>query len=117
MSAAAATPNPATVWDTVPATAIAVPDAEVVIHTLPPPPPTFLGTLWDKTKKEPFIPIGFFATCGFLTMGLRSMGRNDTSKQQFFMRGRVGAQAFTVAAFAYGLYNMANKKHEEQQKH
>jgi len=85
-----------------------------------------------KFKEEPLVPIGmlfyfyhFFlylwliyysgaiTTAVCLTMGLISMKRNDSKKQQFYMRGRVFAQGFTICAVAFGmLYNIFTKKSE-----
>ncbi len=47
---------------------------------------------------------GFLSTAGILTAGVLSMGSGNKKKQQQLMRWRVGAQAFTVVAFLYGLY-------------
>jgi len=72
---------------------------------VPPQQQGFASRLWSKTKKEPLIPIGLVATVGFLTMGLLSMSKtNNSARQQFMMRGRVAAQAFTLGAFTFGLF-------------
>lgn len=55
-----------------------------------------------KTKENMFVPIGLLATTACLTMGLVNLRRGDSKKQQLFMRGRVGFQAFTLAAMTIG---------------
>lgn len=50
-----------------------------------------------------FVPLGLIATTVCLTMGLVNMSRGNSAKQQLFMRGRVGFQAFTIAAMCIGV--------------
>lgn len=45
--------------------------------------------------------------------GVYSMGTGDKRRQQLLMRGRVAAQAFTLAAFGYGLYTMRGVSHKQ----
>lgn len=53
------------------------------------------GILWKKLTENMLVPIGLAATTACLTLGLISMNRGDTRRQQLFMRGRVGFQLFT----------------------
>lgn len=43
-------------------------------------------------------------------MGLVSMTSGDKRRQQLLMRSRVGAQAFTLAAFGYGLWSVTARQ-------
>jgi len=85
-------------------------DYELDIRYPPPPPDGFLARLWYKTKKDPLVPLGFLATAGILTAGVLSMGGKDKKRQQKLMRLRVGAQAFTIAAFCYGLWHVQSEE-------
>lgn len=60
---------------------------------------TFAKRLTDNI----IIPCGLVATATCLLLGLHSMSRGDSAKQQFFMRGRVGFQAFTFIAMTTGV--------------
>lgn len=57
----------------------------------------------DLAKQNPLVPIGLFATIGFLTNGFRQMIKGDVVQQQYMMRGRVAAQGFTVMALVGGM--------------
>lgn len=56
------------------------------------------------------VSVGLAATVSALGLGLYQLAQNNSSRQQFFMRCRIGAQAFTVAAFAAGLWNVERKR-------
>jgi hypothetical protein len=43
-------------------------------------------------------------------MGVTAMGTGNKTRQQIMMRGRVGAQAFTLGAFLYGVYSVSQKR-------
>ncbi|TRY63597.1 hypothetical protein TCAL_05584 [Tigriopus californicus] len=55
-----------------------------------------------KMKENPFVPIGVGMTTFFLTAGLVSFLRRNSSQSQMMMRGRVAAQAFTICALVGG---------------
>ncbi|KAI1290258.1 HIG1 domain family member 2A [Halotydeus destructor] len=69
-----------------------------------------MDKLRRKTREEPMVPIGVAATTACLTMGLFAMKRGDSKRQQFFMRGRVFAQVFTIVAITGGLLHNLSKK-------
>lgn len=58
--------------------------------------------VWDKVKKNPFIPLGLGGTVYFLGKGILNMGNKRVSQQM--MRGRVVAQGFTLTALLVGLF-------------
>lgn len=47
-------------------------------------------------------------TASMLGCGLLAMKRGDSKKQQFFMRGRVLAQGFTLGVLVFGMLYTAN---------
>lgn len=57
-----------------------------------------------KVGNNLFVPVGLIATATCLTMGIVNLHRGNKEKQQFFMRGRVGFQAFTIVAMTLGTY-------------
>ncbi|XP_071566835.1 HIG1 domain family member 2A, mitochondrial [Temnothorax nylanderi] len=63
-------------------------------------------TIWQKakrkTKENPLVPIGALATTAALTVGLVSFVRGKEKMQQYMMRARVGAQAFTIVCMIVG---------------
>ncbi|EFN69763.1 HIG1 domain family member 2A [Camponotus floridanus] len=63
-------------------------------------------TIFDKAKRKtrenPLVPIGCFATTAALTAGLISFIRGKSQMQQYMMRARVGAQAFTIISIVAG---------------
>ncbi|XP_038651540.1 HIG1 domain family member 2A, mitochondrial [Scyliorhinus canicula] len=65
-----------------------------------------------KTKENPFVPIGMLGTAGALTYGLISFKRGKTRQSQLFMRARIFAQGFTVAAILVGVFAAALKRKE-----
>lgn len=64
---------------------------------------TFSNTILKKSKENIFVPLGLIATTACLTMGLVNMRRGNSAKQQIYMRGRIGFQAFTLAAMTIGV--------------
>ncbi|XP_075223314.1 HIG1 domain family member 2A, mitochondrial-like [Lycorma delicatula] len=63
-----------------------------------------------KFKETPLVPIGCFATVVCLGCGLYNLRSGNSVRQQIFMRGRVLAQGFTIAAFILGLMFNVGKK-------
>jgi len=59
---------------------------------------TQLQRAFGKLKENPFIPIGFVATCGALGMAVRRMHQRDAAGYQRWLRARVVAQGLTVVA-------------------
>lgn len=57
-----------------------------------------------KLEENMLVPLGLAATVACLTMGLVNLQRGDSKKQQFYMRGRVGFQMFTIAAMVFGMF-------------
>jgi len=51
-----------------------------------------------KFKEEPLVPIGTLATVGAFTMAVIKLRRRESRSLNQWMRMRVAAQAFTVAA-------------------
>ena len=65
---------------------------------------TFSNTVLKKSRENIFVPLGLLATAACLTLGLVNMTKGNSKKQQFYMRGRIGFQAFTLAAMTIGVY-------------
>ena len=63
----------------------------------------FKDAIIKKSRENLLVPVGLLATTACLTLGLVNLKRGNSRNQQFFMRGRVGAQAFTFVAMAVGL--------------
>lgn len=91
--------------------------------TLPRKPPMEEFTPIRSTTKKSFVrrmadnvfvPFGLVATTVCLTMGLINMSRGNSAKQQFFMRGRVAFQAFTLAAMCIGVAFTTTNQNKEQ---
>ncbi|KAL0134675.1 hypothetical protein PUN28_001456 [Cardiocondyla obscurior] len=63
-------------------------------------------TIWQKatrkTKENPLVPIGALATTVALSLGVYNFYKGRTEMQQYMMRARVGAQAFTIVAMIAG---------------
>ncbi|XP_070153558.1 HIG1 domain family member 2A, mitochondrial [Polyergus mexicanus] len=63
-------------------------------------------TIFDKAKRKtrenPLVPIGCLATTAALSVGLVSFVKEKSQMQQYMMRARVGAQAFTIACIVVG---------------
>lgn len=68
------------------------------------------NTILKKMSENMLVPIGLAATVACLTMGLISMNRGDSRKQQIFMRGRVGFQCLTFIAMASTIALTARKR-------
>ena len=73
-------------------------------------PETFQEKAIRKCKDNPLVPIGASATVGCLTLGLLNLVKGDSKKQQFFMRGRVAAQGFTIVMIATAMLTSAASK-------
>ncbi|XP_012535908.1 HIG1 domain family member 2A, mitochondrial [Monomorium pharaonis] len=63
-------------------------------------------TIWQKAKRKtqenPLVPLGALATTAALTVGLISFYQGKRGMQQYMMRARVGAQAFTIICMVAG---------------
>ena len=70
----------------------------------------FLDKAVRKTKENPLVPIGAAATVAAFIYGLWNLHRGNSQMQQYMMRARVGAQAFTILAMVAGFMMMAEKK-------
>lgn len=67
-----------------------------------------------KLQDNLLVPFGLLATTACLTMGLVSLKRGDSARQQLFMRGRVGFQMFTLAAMVFGVILTTRKKSKKE---
>ncbi|RZF45077.1 hypothetical protein LSTR_LSTR002038 [Laodelphax striatellus] len=56
-----------------------------------------------KFREEPLVPSGAIATASCLGVGLYYFMKGNSQNQQYMMRARVLAQAFTVGAFVVGM--------------
>uniref|UniRef100_A0A0N5CDA4 HIG1 domain-containing protein n=1 Tax=Strongyloides papillosus TaxID=174720 RepID=A0A0N5CDA4_STREA len=67
----------------------------------------FFESKLKKALSNPFVPAGLIATCGCL-LGMSIATKNrDPLKAQYYMRGRIAAQAFTVIALvSAGLHSV-----------
>ena len=70
----------------------------------------FVDKIVRKTKENPLVPIGTVATVAALIYGLWNLHRGNSQMQQYMMRARVGAQAFTILAMVAGFMFTAGKK-------
>lgn len=75
----------------------------------------FIGeTIFEKAKRKtrdnPLVPLGVLATTAALTVGLISFSRGKTEMQQYMMRARVGAQAFTIICIVAGFILIPKSK-------
>lgn len=64
---------------------------------------TITNTVLKKARENVFVPLGLVATTACLTLGLINLKSGNSKRQQLFMRGRVGFQAFTLAAMTIGM--------------
>jgi hypothetical protein len=78
------------------------------------PPPSKFQKFYD----EPLVPIGAFITALILIGGVANFtaGKNP-KRSQYFMRARVVAQGFTLAAIAYGSYTQIRPPKQIQRKY
>lgn len=60
-------------------------------------------SILEKLGDNILVPMGLLATTACLTLGLISMNRGDSKRQQLFMRGRVFFQCFTFASMFIGI--------------
>ncbi|XP_075223840.1 HIG1 domain family member 2A, mitochondrial-like [Lycorma delicatula] len=74
---------------------------------------TFIEKFYRKFKENPFVPLGALATSACLGLGLWHLKGSRSDKQQIYMRGRVLAQSFTIAAFVVGTAFFASKRDEK----
>ncbi|KAH9834942.1 hypoxia induced protein conserved region-domain-containing protein, partial [Rhodofomes roseus] len=65
-----------------------------------------------KSKENPFIPIGAFATVGAFVMSVIKWREGNSLHMQYWMRARVGLQASTVAAFVIGAWLLGETKQQ-----
>ena len=70
----------------------------------------FTDKIVRKTKENPLVPIGAAATVAALVYGLWNFHRGNSQMQQYMMRARVGAQAFTILAMVAGFMITTGKK-------
>ncbi|EZA57061.1 hypothetical protein DMN91_007075 [Ooceraea biroi] len=63
---------------------------------------TILERTKRKSRENPFVPIGCIGTAAALTYGLYNFYRGNRQMQQYMMRTRVAAQAFTIFAMVAG---------------
>ncbi|KAJ2731248.1 Respiratory supercomplex factor 1, mitochondrial [Coemansia sp. BCRC 34962] len=69
------------------------------------------GTLIDRFKQEPLVPIGAGATIAAFLYAAHGTYRGNFKQAQWGMRSRVALQGLTVCALVgYGLYNTAESK-------
>jgi hypothetical protein len=68
------------------------------------PVESFYDKIVRKTKKDPLVPVGIGVTLVFLSLGFRSFLNGRKREAQLMMRGRVLAQAFTVAAMGVSAF-------------
>ncbi|XP_011699044.1 PREDICTED: HIG1 domain family member 2A, mitochondrial [Wasmannia auropunctata] len=66
-----------------------------------------------KTQENPLVPLGTLATTAALTVGLISFYKGKTAMQQYMMRARVGAQAFTIVCMVAGLILLSPKSNRD----
>lgn len=71
---------------------------------------SFKSHFVKKMTDNLFVPLGLVATVACLTMGLVNLSRGDSKRQQFYMRGRVIFQGFTLVAMTSGLLLTAYNK-------
>ncbi|XP_020288452.1 HIG1 domain family member 2A, mitochondrial [Pseudomyrmex gracilis] len=71
---------------------------------------TILEKAKRKTRENPLVPIGSLATATALTVGLINFYRGKSQMQQYMMRARVAAQAFTIACIAVGVIFIPGSK-------
>lgn len=71
-----------------------------------------------KMGENILVPLGLLATTACLTMGLVSLKRGNSARQQVFMRGRVGFQLFTLVTMTLGVYltTKSSRKSKETKK-
>ncbi|EFN81635.1 HIG1 domain family member 2A, mitochondrial [Harpegnathos saltator] len=66
-------------------------------------PETVYNKASRKIRENPLVPIGAIATTVALSVGLFNFYHGRTQMQQYMMRARVGAQAFTIVCMVAGL--------------
>ncbi|KAJ2020338.1 Respiratory supercomplex factor 1, mitochondrial [Coemansia sp. RSA 376] len=69
------------------------------------------GTLLDRFKQEPLVPLGAAATIAAFLYAAHGMYRGNFKQTQFGMRSRVVLQGLTVCTLVgYGLYSTTGSK-------
>ncbi|KYM97573.1 HIG1 domain family member 2A [Cyphomyrmex costatus] len=71
---------------------------------------TFLEKAKRKTRENPLVPLGTLATVAALTYGLTSFYKGKREMQQYMMRTRVAAQAFTIVCIVAGFILLPKSK-------
>ncbi|KYM79276.1 PREDICTED: HIG1 domain family member 2A, mitochondrial [Atta cephalotes] len=71
---------------------------------------TFFQKAIRKTRENPLVPIGTLATITALSIGLISFYKGKREMQQYMMRARVGAQAFTIVCMVVGFIMIPKSK-------
>ncbi|KYN15689.1 PREDICTED: HIG1 domain family member 2A, mitochondrial [Trachymyrmex cornetzi] len=71
---------------------------------------TFLQKAKRKTLENPLVPIGAFATITALSIGIFNFYKGNAEMQQYMMRARVGAQAFTIVCMVAGFILLPKSK-------
>ncbi|ODV91620.1 hypothetical protein CANCADRAFT_13829, partial [Tortispora caseinolytica NRRL Y-17796] len=75
----------------------------------------FLNNIKEKTRQNPFVPIGMIATTWAMWGAYRAIRRGNAHRAQRMFRYRVGAQLVTVALVGAGaLYYETNYQHLNQ---
>ncbi|KYN40018.1 HIG1 domain family member 2A [Trachymyrmex septentrionalis] len=71
---------------------------------------TFFQKAKRKTLENPLVPIGAFGTVAALSIGLFNFSKGRQQMQQYMMRARVGAQAFTIICMVVGILLLPKSK-------
>merc|ERR1712216_889124 len=72
--------------------------------------------LLDKLQRDWLVPIGVGTTALVLASGLKSFRDGNALRSQFFMRARVAAQGFSIAAIMWSLHYESKYPHPYRQK-
>uniref|UniRef100_A0A0K0ERX3 HIG1 domain-containing protein n=1 Tax=Strongyloides stercoralis TaxID=6248 RepID=A0A0K0ERX3_STRER len=62
----------------------------------------FFKAAMSRSLKNPFVPVGLVATCSCLVGMIIATKKRELLKAQYYMRGRIAAQAFTIVALVVG---------------